>query len=197
MSKNLLKNTRFKREIKFFFKKNNEILDIILFGSSIKGKDKPNDIDLLIIYKTKKDLDTSYELRKKLNKLGFNVSISDKTYKTLIDGNFKPVEEVFSEGYSLIYDKFIANGIGYFNLSLFKYNLKPLNKSQRMRFYYSLYGRDKKGGIVKEFNLIKFSDTLLLCPTENMEKLKEFFESWKIETINFPIMIPSRLKFII
>ena len=79
MSKNLLKNTRFKREIKFFFKKNNEILDIILFGSSIKGKDKPNDIDLLIIYKTKKDLDTSYELRKKLNKLGFNVSISDKT----------------------------------------------------------------------------------------------------------------------
>jgi len=197
MSKNLLINTKFKNEIKSFFKKNNEILDIILFGSSIKGKDKPNDIDILILYKNKKDINLSYELRKKLNKIGFKVSISDKTYKTLIDGTFTPTEAIFSEGYSIIYDKFIANGIGYLSLTLFKYNLKPLNKSQRMRFYYSLYGRNKQKGIIKEFNLVKFSDTILLCPTENIEILKEFFKTWKIETLNFPIMIPSRLKSVI
>ena len=31
-----------------FYKKNN-LIDILLFGSIVKGKDKPNDIDLLII----------------------------------------------------------------------------------------------------------------------------------------------------
>ena len=50
MLKKLLKNAVFKSEIRKFFRKNeSEIVDIILFGSIVKGKEKPRDIDILII----------------------------------------------------------------------------------------------------------------------------------------------------
>ena len=64
-----------------------------------------------------------------------------------------------------------------------------------MRFYYSLYGRNKNdGGILKDLNVLKFSDTILLCPIQNTEKMKEYLDYWKIKYIEFPIMMPDRLK---
>jgi len=199
MSKELLKNIRFKSEIKDFFEKNKEdILDIILFGSSVRGKEKPKDIDILMLYKDKKDIDISYELKKRLKTKGYNAEITDKTYKELFEETFKARESILSEGYSLVYDKFLSEGLGYMNLILFKYELKGFNKSDRMRFYYSLYGRTKEQkGILKELNAVKFSETILLCPAEIADKIKEYLENWKIKFIEFPILIPSRLKSIL
>ncbi|MBW2981324.1 nucleotidyltransferase domain-containing protein [Candidatus Woesearchaeota archaeon] len=197
MSKGLLKDIRFKSEVKSFFSKNKEkVLDIILFGSSVKGKEKPNDIDILILFKDKKDIDISYELKKTIK--GFEVSITDKTYKELFEESFKAREAILAEGYSLVYNKFLAEGLGYMNFVLFRYELKGFSKSERMRFYYSLYGRGKdQKGVLEEFNCIKFSDAILLCPSTNTEKLKEYLENWKIRFIEFPILIPSRLKSIL
>lgn len=199
MSERLLKDTKFKSEIKDFFDKNTtDILDIILFGSSIKGKEKPKDIDLLILYKDKKNIDLSYELKKRIENKGYNMEIIDKTYKELFEEPFKAREAILSEGYSIVYERFLSEGLGYMAFHLFKYELKGFNESNRMRFYYSLYGRDKdQGGILKELKLIKFSDSILFCPTENTEKLKEYFENWKIKFLEFPMMIPSRLKAIL
>ena len=81
------------------------------------------------------------------------------------------------------------------NLILFKYDLINLNKSERMRFYYSLYGRTKEQkGIIQELNSIKFSDSIILCPANNSEEMSEYLNSWKIKHLKFPILIPSRLK---
>jgi predicted nucleotidyltransferase len=186
-------NTKLILEIKKFYQKNkNLILDIILFGSTIKGKENPKDLDILILYKDKKNIDTSYELKKILKEI--NVEITDKTYKEFFDESFKIRESILSEGYSLINDKYLSEGLGYLNLILFKYELKNFNKSERMRFYYSLYGRGNNQGILEKIKAIKFSDTLLLCPIDNSEKLKDFLEFWKIKYLEFPILIPQRLK---
>lgn len=85
MSRDLLKNNKFSSSIKNFYKENkNKILDILLFGSAVKGKEKPTDIDLLIIYKIEKeDSETSHDLRVLLEKQGFIVSITSKTYTSL------------------------------------------------------------------------------------------------------------------
>jgi len=199
MSIELLKNTKLQSEIKNFFKREaNQILDIIIFGSTVRQKEKPNDIDLLVIYKNKKDLDSSYELKKSLEKKGFATEITDITYKEILTGSFKAREAILSEGYSLVYDKFISEGIGYMNLMLFKYELKNLNKSERMRFYYSLYGRGKDNkGVLSELSAVKFSDSLILCPVKNSEKMKEYLQSWKILDVSFPILLPSRIKHIL
>jgi len=196
MLKKRLKNTKLKSELEKFYKNNKEsILDIILFGSFVKGKYNPRDIDILILYKGKKDFDKTYELKKILEKNNYNTDITNKTYLEIFSESFKAREGLLSEGYSIIAKKFLSEGLGYFSLILFKYELKGFNKSNRMRFYYSLYGRNKNdNGIIKDLNAVKFSDTILLCPVENAEKMKEYLDYWKIKYIEFPVMIPIRLK---
>lgn len=196
MSTRLLKDTKFKSIAKKFFKKNKEsLLDIIFFGSAVKGKEKPGDIDILLLFKDRKDIDVSYHLKKELQKAGFNAEITDKSYAELFDNAFIAKEAILSESYSLIYEQFIADGLGYLNFILFKYELTGFNKSQRMRFYYSLYGRSKdQQGTLKTLNVIKFSDSVFLCPVENAEKMKEYLLFWSIKFNEFPILLPSRLK---
>ncbi|MEK6932276.1 MAG: nucleotidyltransferase domain-containing protein [Nanoarchaeota archaeon] len=194
MPKEQSKNTKLKSEIIKFYRKNKDvILDIVIFGSFIKGKENPKDIDILILYKDKKNIEKSYELKKLLK--GFNIEITDKTYLELFDESFKIREGILSEGYSVINKKSFSEGFGYLSFILFKYELKGFNKSDRMRFYYGLYGRNKNDkGIIDDLGLIKFSDTIIFCPVKNAEKIKEFFDYWKIKYMEFPIMIPNRLK---
>ena len=196
MSKQLYKNTRFQYEIKKFYNKEETILDIIVFGSSVKGKEKPNDIDLLVLFKDKKDLDTSYKLKKLLEKnFSINIEIVSKSYSGLFSPSFKAREAIIAEGYSIIQSKKLSEGFGYNSLMLFRYSLKGFNKSQRMRFYYSLYGRTKdQKGILKELKAKKFLESVILCPIENTEKIKEFFDIWKISVEYFPILIPIDVK---
>ena len=179
----------------FYKKYQKEVLDIILFGSSIKGKDKPRDFDILLLFKENENLNIAYELRKKFERLKIKSQIVTKTYERLFDKNFKAREAFLGEGYSLIRKQFISNSLGYTNIAMFKYELKGFSQTKRMRLQYALYGRDKKSGIVKEFRLNKFADTIFFCPMDNLEKVKEFFEGWKIKHDVFPILIPERILY--
>ena len=144
MSSKLLKNREFSSIINKFYKEHEkEILDIILFGSSIKGKENPEDVDILVLFRKKESLDTAYELKKKLEKYG-EIQIITKTYERLFDANFKARGSYLNEGYSLIRKEFIARSLGYTNAIFFKYQLKTFSQSRRMQFQYALYGREKK-----------------------------------------------------
>jgi len=194
MPPNLLKNKKFNSIITEFQKKHKkELLDIILFGSSIKGKDNPADTDILLLFKDKESIDVSYELRKKLEGIGLKPEITTKKYESLFDPTFKAREAILGEGYSLTRKGFISEGFGYSSMIAIQYELKGASQVKRMQLQYALYGRDKKSGITKELKLKKFSNTVFLCPIENSEKAKEFFESWKIKFEMFPILIPQRM----
>ena len=193
-SNKLLKNTRFLSEAGRFFRENEkEIIDIILFGSSVKGKEKPRDVDILILFKRKKNIDLAYGFRKRLEKMGLVAEVISKTYKELFEASFVAREAILSEGYSLILRTFLANGLGYANLILFRYSLKGFTKSDRMRFYYSLYGRGNAKGMLKEFNAVKFSETVILCPVGSENGMKEYLDGWNIKYREFPILIPERI----
>ena len=59
----LLKNKAFTSKIHGFFQENKaEVLDIILIGSTVRGKESPQDIDILLLFKTKENLDLAYAL---------------------------------------------------------------------------------------------------------------------------------------
>ena len=195
MLKELLKNTKFLSDIRTFYNNNEkEVIDILLFGSIIKGKSKPSDIDLLIIYKSKDNIDLNYQLKKQLEKYKLNMQITSKIYPDIFKTNFKARESILSEGYSLVNNISISEGLGYSNLKLFKYELKNLNKSERMRFYYALYGRNNAEGVLKDLNAKKFSDTIILCPIANSENMTEFFNSWKLVYLEMPVLIPIRMS---
>ena len=82
MLKELLKNTKLMSKVQALIKENqDEILDIVLFGSSVRGKEKPRDIDLLIIYKTKSNSELNYEIKKEFEIFGIEADLVAKTYR--------------------------------------------------------------------------------------------------------------------
>ena len=193
MLKKLLKNTKLMNKISDIVEENKEeILDIVLFGSLARGKEKPRDIDLLIIYKTKINSDLNYKIKKEFEILGIEVDLTPKSYSDLFKSTFVARESYLSEGYSLMQKNFIADGLGFRPMVLFRYNIQNFNKSQRMRFYYSLYGRSTEG-MLKKLKLHKFSERILISPVEESESVKEYLNSWNIKYLELPILIPARI----
>ena len=79
MLSTLLNDTNFNKQIKKFYKEHkNKLLDIILFGSSLRGKENPADIDILLLFKEKEDLEIAYQLKKEITK--YPIEIITKTY---------------------------------------------------------------------------------------------------------------------
>ncbi len=194
MLKELLKNKELSKIVTGYLEMS-EVIDILLFGSSVRGKDEPKDIDFLILFSDKVEDSTkiSYTLRKELEKLYSNVEVISKKYSEIFSSNFLPREALLSESYSFKNKEYLSRGFGYQNFILFRYSLKNLNKSKRMQFYYSLYGRGKEKGILEKNQAIKFSNEIVLALVDNSEIFKNFFESWKIEYVEFPVLIPERV----
>jgi len=193
MSLKLPDNKKFRSVVNNFFKQHSDVLlDILLFGSVVRGKEHPNDVDILLVFKDKEDLDIAYSLRKSLDKFCASVQITTRTYASLFDRNFRAREAFLGECFSLVRNEFVSKGFGYSNWMLFKYSLKGFSQSKRMRLQYALYGRSSPG-IVEKLKLKKFADAVFLCPIEHSEQLKQFFDYWKISFENFTVLIPERV----
>jgi len=192
MFSNSLKKT-LESESSHFLKKEPAVLDIILFGSTVKGKEKPNDLDVLIVFKDKKNLNTAYLFRKLIeSKTKMQIEIVSKSYSELFQEDFIVREALLSGGYSLINKTSLAEGLGYKSQIMFIYQLKGKNKSERMRFYYSLYGRNSVG-MLEKLKATKQTDTIITCSVENLEPMREYLRSWNIEFKEVPILIPKRI----
>jgi len=192
----LLKNKESRNKVYAFYQRHQEkIVDIVLFGSTVRGKEKPSDIDILIIYKEREDLTLNHELKKIL---GTGFQITSRTYKNLFDRAFLARESFIFEGYSLLYDTLLSEGLGLRAYILFKYVITEFPKSKSMRFYYALYGRSNDTeGVLQKYHSIKFSDTILLTPLEYSEPMKDFLAHWEIPFMQLPILFPMRMEAVI
>lgn len=167
-----------------------EIEDILLFGSVMKGKDKPSDIDLMIIFKDKINKKLEYEIRNKLS----NIEINSIIKKELFFDSFIAREGLFLEGYSFKQKNQLSSALGFISVAFFKYDLSKIKGSNRTRFYYALMGRGKKEGILPSLDAKRFSENVIVCNYSNLEKLKDFFNNWNIEYFITPSLVPERLK---
>jgi predicted nucleotidyltransferase len=193
-----LKNKKFKSEAKSFLKKNKkEIIDIMIFGSAARGKDRPKDIDVLVVFKDKVSNEIVYELRKSLEKTGLKPDIVGKTCEGMLSSGFLPREDILSDGYSLSLGRSLSESFGYRSFVLFKYGLKDLNQSERIRFHYALMGRGGNGSMIKKLDGIKFTSAVVLVPVGSSEPFEEFLESWGIKSKKTRILIPAKtLEFV-
>ena len=187
-------NTQLTKISRAFFKRHErQLKDIILFGSFVRGKAKPEDIDILIIFKTKVNKDVEYELKKLFYEYAKNISLISKTEKECAEPSFDARESILFEGYSLISSKSLAEDFGFASFGLFFYDTKTLSNTKKTKFYYALNGRLSKKGIVEELDAIKFSDNVLAVPLDKIESAKEFFEYWGISYKYVPSLIPKRM----
>ncbi len=165
-----------------FFKKE-KLFDIILYGSAVKGKDEPRDIDIVLIFLDKElreRLDIAQQFKKDLPKeLKFDVqtmNVSD-----LFDSSYFARQGILIEGYSLVSGRKFSDKFGFKGYSLFSYNLSNLNHNQKILFTYSLSGRGKEEGMIKKVNGKSVGRGAFLIPIESSLMFEEFLEKWKLK----------------
>lgn len=165
------------------FTKIHDIFDIILYGSSIKGKLDARDTDVLIIFKDKalnERSEISQEFKKILNPKIKNMDIKTINIHELFDSNFLARQGILAEGYSLMHDKPFAEILGFKGYSLFTYSLKNLNNTKKTRFTYALIGRDKQG-VISKTSSKHLGKGVVMVPAEKSIIFEDFLKKWEID----------------
>lgn len=151
-SRNLLE---IKKKIKGLIE-DKDVLDVILFGSIVKGKVDPNDIDIAIISEKEKSKFIP----------GFHIiSIKPKDFfvnpPTL-------VTSLLREGYSLKNDKTLAENLRFEPKVLYTYVLKSLSASNKVRIARILHGAENNKGMVAEHSGSWISNQVfMISPTQD------------------------------
>jgi len=158
--------------------KKNRIFDVILFGSSARGKLNPKDIDLCIIINDS-DEKKSIELVNSLGRL-CDAHITILTLGALISGNTL-AKTLFNEGYSIKNSRLLAENIGFKNKSIFIYTLKKFSPSKRVQFHYLLKGRHGAKGILKEAEGSFMGSGSIIVPVSKEDLLKQVFDKWNVD----------------
>lgn len=159
------------------------LIDIIIFGSALKSKQEPNDIDLAAIFREKKYEqieEISYDIKKigDANKKELDIEpiIIDDFYK-------KPIcFTLLHEGFSIKNNAFLNKMIKMKPGILIGYSLKNKNRSDKVRFSYALYGRKKGEGFLREIHGKEAGKGSIIIPIDKEEAAKNFFKQWEIST---------------
>lgn len=190
----MLKNTKLRNELKELITSHPEVDDILVFGSYVKGKTTPEDIDIIIIFNKKVNKQVEYNIRKTFEKSYRNIAIISKTREALQDPSFDARESYLFEAKSLFTRQTLGEKYGFSSFGMYKYDFKNWNKLEKTKFYYALNGRGKSQGIINKLMGIKLSDRIVLIPLGNIEEFRAFLEGWNIEYKYVPILMPQRLS---
>jgi len=179
-----LLNLQALNSIKKFKKKNEEIFDIAIYGSAVKGKLDFNDIDLVILLNKKSSVSWKLKLSQELknllkNNIKYDLDVKSIDLYDLMDSSFIARQGIITSGYLILNKNNLSNLFGFNSSSIFKYNLKGLNNSKKTLFRYAMGGRNGKGllELKKGEQLGRGS---IKIPSIHEEEFKEFFEKFKI-----------------
>lgn len=173
------------------FAKEQGIIDIVLYGSFIKSKEEPNDIDLILIFLSKKlneRLEIAQKFKQQIKNKIKNSDVKTANLIEIFDKNFLARQGILVEGYSLLDNIPLAEKMGFGGYSLFTYNLKNLDHNQKTKFTYSLIGR-KKPGILKLVEARVLGKGAVAIPIQKSAIFDDFLKEWKINYKERKILI--------
>lgn len=156
--------------------KNKEIIDIIAFGSFVKGKSSAEDIDIAII--TKEDMT--------LNIPGFHISVLKP------EDFFKPISlshTLLREGYSLRNNKPFSEIYRFSSRVLFIYELSNLKPSKKVKIVTALRGKNKNKGIVDENSGEWLANQVFIVPVDKSYVFEKFFLNMGVKFKKFFLLI--------
>lgn len=157
------------------------MVDIFLFGSALKSKEKPGDVDVIALFRDKnfeKIEDVLYTIKQAGDKLNLIIHAEPIT----VDNVFmEPVyTSIIHEGFSIKFMKFIRDMLNFKSYVLFTYNLEKKKQSEKVRFSYALYGRKKGEGLLAALKGKVIGKSSMLVPVEKQEAIKPFFREWGV-----------------
>lgn len=171
-----------KKKIKEWIKKE-KVIDVVVFGSLMRGKTNPNDIDLCIVLKDEQEKD-ALDMINSLAKVVDNPSLKPQINvltENAFHGNNSLSKTLLFEGVSIKHNKAVAELHGFKPKVLFFYDIKHFKPSDRVRFHYLLRGRYGKKGVLFETNAELVKDGLIEAPITSEDILKEIFSQWSLQ----------------
>ena len=173
---------KLKANLRNLLKKESTLIDAFLLGSALKGKEKPNDIDIITLFRDK-NLEKIEDINYKAKKLGDKLDLNLHIEPIIVDNLYEePVYiSLLHEGFSIRKMKYLHDMLNFKSYLLIKYNLMNKNKSDKVRFSYALYGRKNGQGVLKGLKGMESGRGSILVPVEKQHEAKEFFRLWNVE----------------
>ena len=151
------------------------VFDVVLFGSSIKDKSRPGDIDICLIF----------SVGVKQTEIGRIAALfrgCHVEHLTLSELYKEPLwQTILHEGYSLNQGKFMHEILGFRSNVLFTYNLENLSPVKKSMFSHAMFGRDGASGILGQSKGRVLGRGAIMAPVEGSERVREFLETWGVE----------------
>ncbi len=149
-----------------------KVVDFILFGSALKGKNQPKDLDVGIITNEEIDLEKVSEIRSHIKKtfeeVDTEVILLQELYSTEFGFN------LLMEGYSIRKESFLNEVLGIHPYNIYTYSLKELDKSRKPAFSRAL----KK--IIERLEGEKIGRGSIKVPKKNSGDIEDFLKRWGV-----------------
>ncbi|MBU0457798.1 MAG: nucleotidyltransferase domain-containing protein [Nanoarchaeota archaeon] len=161
-----------------------KVIDVIVFGSLVRGKSKPNDFDICMILKEEQEkeaIDLVDSLAKSINENNLKVQVNFLLEGNFVKGNNSLVKNLLVEGFSVKHNKELASVYGFRSKALFFYDIKKFKPSERVRFHYLLRGRYEQKGLLANYGAELVKDGLIEVPICCEDMFKEIFGNWKLD----------------
>ncbi len=152
-----------------------EVVDIFVFGSSVKGKALPRDIDLLVVFQDTVPAEKLLDIEMKLRDTGYDaVCVS---YNHLFKEEHL-LSTVLFEGISMKAGSRVSSRAGFSSVVLFVYRHK-LPGTQRVRFFRA----------IKSLKTAKFLGKGVILVSVSEEAItEEIFERFGIKYRKIPVL---------
>lgn len=143
---------------------------MIIFGSLVKGKFNPNDIDLALVV-DKKDIVLVGEVKTELNIKGLDIELikPEEIYQTRLGLT------LIAEGFSIKNNRFIREKLGLVPMKIYSYDLKKLIQTKKV-----LFGRGLNQ-IIKETKAVKLGAGSIMVPIQESSKFEDFLNTWDLK----------------
>ena len=163
-------------------KKDKAIFDIIIYGSSAKGKSKPTDVDIVVIFESgtlRERLEKIQNIKKGMDDYGHKIDIKQMLLKGLFSVDVFSRAGIFLEGISIKTGGKFSERIGYKGFVLFLYDLSNLTHTEKIKFNYILSGRNTEG-IIKRFNGERITKGAVKIPPEDSLSFEDILKANKV-----------------
>lgn len=159
-----------KKSLKKLLGRYDQICDFVVFGSLVKGKSSPKDIDLAVIV-DKKDMSLSGEIRDQLRfeDLDIELLTQDEIYQTKLGLT------LISEGFSVKHNKFLREKLNLSPMKIYIYEIKNLTQTRKV-----LFGRGLNN-ILHDTKATKLGAGSIMVPVEQSGKFEDFLQTWNLK----------------
>ncbi len=155
------------------------IFDIIAYGSSMKGKLSPNDLDILVIFVSgslRERLEEVQRIKESIKSLAsLKIDIKQILLEELFFPAFMARAGILVEGYSIFRHGLFAETLGFKPYALFYYTLKGLSHSQKVVFNYTIAGRNTDG-LIKSMGGERIASGALKIPMAHSLEFEAFLK---------------------